>query len=160
AALVSCGPCDEPLPVQIGRYRILGRVGKGGMGRVYRAEDPELRRVVALKVPYFEEPEPKRTEIRHRFLREARAAAALRHDHICPIYDAGEHEGTPYVVMAYVEGQSLAARLQTGGRYEDARQAVTLVRQLAEAVAVLHAHGIIHRDVKPGNILLESETRA
>jgi WD40 repeat protein len=145
----------EPLPAQLGRYRILGRLGSGGMGTVYKAHDPDLQRTVALKVPRFGGPAPAHAVARQRFLREARAAAPIRHPHVCPIHDVGEHDGSPYVVMAYVEGESLAERLAARGRFEDCREAVTLVRQLAEGLAAVHAHGIIHRDLKPGNVLLD-----
>jgi serine/threonine protein kinase/tetratricopeptide (TPR) repeat protein len=150
---------DEGLPRQLGRYRVVGRLGEGGMGQVYRAEDPELGRVVAVKVPRFDGPAAGQAETRQRFVREARAAAAVHHEHVCPIYDVGEHDGTPFVVMAFVDGPSLASRLRECGRYEDMREAVILIRKVAEALEVLHAHGIIHRDLKPGNILLDAEGR-
>jgi type VI secretion system protein ImpC len=148
------------LPGQLGRYRLLGVLGEGGMGTVYKAEDPELRRVVALKVPRFEGPPRQRDPAVQRFLREARAAAQLRHPHVCPIYDVGEADGRPYVVMAYVEGESLAERLEGGRRCDDARQAAALARQVAEALAAVHALGIVHRDLKPGNILLDRAGQA
>src|SRR5262249_55913310 len=144
---LSPAPGVDVPPEQIGRYHILCRLGAGGMGTVYQAYDPQLRRTVALKVPRLGGPSRPPGLLRERFLREARAAAAVRHPHVCPIYDVGEHEDTPYVVMAHVPGQSLAERLALEGRYEDCRQAVTLVRQVAEALAVLHARGITHRDV-------------
>jgi serine/threonine protein kinase len=90
-------------------------------------------------------------------LRDAKATAAVHHPRICPIYDVGEHEGAPYVVMAFVDGPSLASQLAKCGRYEDVREAVYVVGQVAEALASYHAHGIIHGDVKPGNILLDRE---
>jgi hypothetical protein len=124
------------------------------MGRVYRAHDPELDRVVAVKVPRCDGAPVVRAQV-SRFLREARAAARVRHAHVCPIHDVGVYQGQPYVVMAFVEGQSLAQRLKEHGRYEDCRQAVRLVRQVAEALEAVHAHGIVHRDLKPGNILLD-----
>jgi hypothetical protein len=130
------------------------------MGTVYLARDPELNRLVAVKVPRLGRPGEDQGQARQRFLREARTAAAVRHPHVCPIYDVGEHEGQPYVVMAYVEGQSLAQRLEREGRYEDRRQAVALARQVAEALQVVHDHGIVHRDLKPGNILLDQGGRA
>jgi tetratricopeptide (TPR) repeat protein len=148
------------LPRQVGRYRILGRIGEGGMGTVYRAEDPELQRVIALKVPRFDGPERYRATATKRFLREARAAAQVRHPHVCPIHDVGEQEGVPFVVMDYVEGQSLADRLDGQNRYEDPAEAVRLVRQVAEALEAVHAKGLVHRDLKPGNILLDTCGRA
>jgi serine/threonine protein kinase len=143
------------LPARVGRYEILGLLGAGGMGRVYKAHDPQLGRVVAVKVPRFDGPTGTQELRKARFLREARAAAAVRHPHICPIYDVGEEGGLPYVVMAFIEGESLAERLRTRGRYEDPRLAVALTRQVASALEAVHEHGIIHRDLKPGNILLD-----
>jgi serine/threonine protein kinase len=148
------GP-TRSVPETIGRYQLLERLGVGGMGKVYKAYDPQLRRWVALKVPRFDGPEEHQTLGQQRFLREARSAALIRHAHVCPIYDVGEHQGMPYVVMAYVEGQSLAARLAGDRRFEDLQEAAALVRQVAEALEAVHAHGIIHRDLKPGNILLD-----
>jgi serine/threonine-protein kinase len=153
---------DRPAPPpqeQIGRYTILQELGAGGMGVVYKAHDPQLQRDVAIKVPGFEEVGQMSDIARTRFLREARTAAAIRHPHVCPIYDVGEQAGTPYVVMAYVEGQSLAGKLGDG-RLDDLRLAVRLAREVAEALAAVHAHGIIHRDLKPGNILLDGAGHA
>jgi hypothetical protein len=149
-----------PLPEQIGRYHILERLGAGGMGTVYKAQDPQLNRIVALKVPRFDGPPQDVAKRMQRFQREARAAAQVWHPHVCPIFDVGEHEGQPFVVMACVEGQSLAKRLAEKGRYEDVAEAVAVVRQILDALDAVHAHGITHRDVKPGNILLEPGGRA
>jgi predicted Ser/Thr protein kinase len=149
----------EPLPPQIGRYRLLARLGAGGMGTVYKAEDPQLGRVVALKVPRFDGPPQDVARRVQRFQREARAAAQVWHPHVCPLYDVGEHEGQPYVVMAYIEGQSLAERL-AGGGYEDVAEAVGVARQLLDALQAVHARGIVHRDLKPGNVMLDASSRA
>jgi TOMM system kinase/cyclase fusion protein len=144
----------EALPERMGRYRILGRLGTGGMGVVYRAHDADLRRDVAVKAPLFRGSDATRAEARLRFLREARAAASVRHPNVCPIYDVGEDAGRPYVVMALVEGQSLGDRLRRQGRFDSA-PAVALVVVVADALAAVHAAGVVHRDVKPGNILLD-----
>jgi hypothetical protein len=130
------------------------------MGTVYKARDPQLNRVVAIKVPQFEGPPQAVGARRQRFQREARAAAQVCHPHVCPIYDVGEHDGVPYVVMAYVEGQSLTRRLAEGGRYENVGEAVALIRQVLDALEAVHAHRIIHRDIKPGNILIDPTGRA
>ncbi|MBI4615443.1 MAG: serine/threonine protein kinase [Planctomycetes bacterium] len=148
------------VPAAIGRYEILDAIGAGGMGTVYRARDPSLDRTVALKVPRFEGPRAAQDVAASRFLREARAAARVRHPHVCPIYDVGEHEGVPYVVMAMIEGRPLSERLSEEGRFEDPRRAVELALQLAEALAAVHGEGVVHRDVKPQNVLLESGERA
>src|SRR6516165_8964084 len=149
-----------PIPAQIGRYCILGRLGAGGMGTVYKAQDPQLNRIVALKLPRFDGPAHGLVLRVQRFQREARAAASIRHPHVCPIYDVGEHEGQPYVVMAYIEGESLATHLARQGRYENPYQAVNLIRQVLDALETVHSHGIIHRDLKPSNILLDTAGRA
>jgi tRNA A-37 threonylcarbamoyl transferase component Bud32 len=152
-------PPPAPLPERIGRYRIQGSLGIGGMGTVYKAHDPQLDRVVALKVPRFDGPRPERDKRVQRFHREARAAAQVWHPHVCPIYDVGEHDGQPYIVMAYVPGQTLAKHLAAQGRYEDVGQAVALARQVLEALEAVHGCGIVHRDLKPSNILLDAAGR-
>src|SRR5262249_4445341 len=153
-------PSGGQAPVQVGRYRILERLGAGGMGTVYKAQDPQLHRIVAIKVPHFEGPPHAVAPRRQRFQREARAAAPAWHPHVCPLYDVGEHHGHPHVVMAYVEGQSLARRLAERGRYEDVGEVVTLIRQVLDALETVHEHRIIHRDIKPANILIDTKGRA
>jgi hypothetical protein len=147
----------EPLPARIGRYQVESRVGAGGMGVVYRSFDPELRRPVAIKVPRLgtAHADP---ALHARFLREARAAARVRHPYLCPIHDAGECAGRPYVVMEFIDGESLQERLRRGG-YQDARAAALLVLQVAQALQAVHDEGITHRDLKPGNILLDRAGR-
>src|SRR5262249_13906776 len=95
-----------------------------------------------------------------RFLREARAAAQVRHPHVCPIHDVGEQDGVPFVVMEYVEGQSLADRLARGRRYDDPAEAARLVPDVAEALQAVHAKGHVHRARKPGTTLLDTSGRA
>ena len=146
-------------PPQMDRYQILERIGRGGMGTVYKARDAQLRRVIALKVPHFSGSAPDHSQAQQRFLREARSAAAVRHPHVCPIYDVGECHGVPYVVMAYVEGKSLAERLAAGVLYS-CREAVTMARQVAEGLAAVHAAGVVHRDLKPANILIDADGQA
>jgi WD40 repeat protein/tRNA A-37 threonylcarbamoyl transferase component Bud32 len=165
SATVAVSPAPPPLPEtpsatpkHVGRYRILDRLGAGGMGTVYKAHDPQLNRIVAVKVPRFDGPQSLQEQGRQRFVREARVAAGVRHPHVCPIYDVGEQDGVPYVVMAFVEGESLAERLRDRGRFEDCREAVALVRQVGEGLAAVHAVHIIHRDLKPANILLDRAT--
>jgi serine/threonine protein kinase len=147
------------LPDEIGRlgpYRVLARIGVGGMGLVFRAEDPTLRRLVALKVmlPQFTADPMARA----RFLREARAAAAVEHDHIVPIFQVGEDRGVPYLAMPLLKGESLAARLKATGPLP-LFHAVRIAREVAEGLAAAHAVGLIHRDVKPSNIWLEGDLR-
>src|SRR6266699_3817737 len=134
-------------------YSIEGEIGRGGMGVVYMARDERLKRRVAVKVL---PPELAfREEIRLRFLREAETAARLSHPHIVPIHSVGEGpDGLVYFVMAYVDGESLGAKLKRRGRLppDEARR---IMLETADALGAAHALGIIHRDVKPDNILLE-----
>ena len=140
------------LPEQFGRYIILSRLGGGGMGAVYLAEDSQLGRRVALKVPSFGPEEGE--ESRNRFLEEARAAATLDHPSLCPVYDVGEVDGRLYLTMAYIEGKSLAEIVRSEGMPE--RQVAALVGKLAVAMQEAHARGIIHRDLKPANIMIRA----
>jgi predicted Ser/Thr protein kinase len=142
---------SRELPEQFGRYRIVQRLGQGGMGSVYLAEDTRLGRRVALKVPEFKPNDG--PEARQRFLEEARAAATLDHPYLCPVYDAGEIGGRPYLTMAYIEGQSLAALV--GAKGWPARQVAALVGKLALAMQAAHAQKVTHRDLKPANIMIK-----
>ncbi len=110
-----------------------------------------------MKVPQFSGTGEKQTEMRQRFLREARAAAAVDHPFVCKIYDVGEQDGTPFVVMAFIEGPTLADRLTKFRRVSD-RSAVAVTLRIAEALMAVHAHGIIHRDLKPANILMPKDS--
>jgi hypothetical protein len=143
----------------VGRYRLLEKLGAGGMGEVYRGHDPLLDRVVAVKLPYFHGPPEHVARLAQRFQREARAAAQIHHPHVCPVYDVGEHDGQPYVVMAFLPGPSLAQRL-AAGRFEDVGEAVRIARQLLDGLAAVHALGVVHRDLKPGNVLFDAAGRA
>jgi len=135
------------------RYRIEGEVGAGGFGRVYRALDVRLRRVVALKALFVTETSELSAERAMRFLSEARTLARLEHRHIVPVYDAGVEANTPWLAMKLIEGQSLASTLAEQGPLAPAR-AVQLLSQVARALRHAHERGIVHRDVKPANILV------
>jgi serine/threonine protein kinase len=151
---------ETPNPTHIGRYRILGPLGAGGMGKVFKAHDPQLDRVVALKLPHFEGAPDKRQQRLQRFQREARTAAQVWHTNVCPLYDVGEQDGQPYVVMAYIEGRSLEDVLKKQGRFEEVGEAVALVLQVLDGLEAIHAAGLVHRDVKPSNILIDLQGRA
>jgi alpha-L-fucosidase len=142
----------ESMPTQFGRYRIVKELGQGGMGWVYLAEDTELKRQVALKIPKF--PQQQEPELLERFYREAQSAATLHHPNICPVYDIGEHEGTRYITMAYVSGPPLS-QLVGSPKLRSERTIAKLVRKIALGLAAAHGKGILHRDLKPGNILLD-----
>ncbi len=139
-----------PHPAQLGRFEILEVLGEGAFGTVYRARDPQLDREVALKVP--REGVLKTPEDRERFLREAKASATLNHPNICPVHEVGSVDGRDYIVMAYIEGKSLA-RIVKSGKIQ-ARQAASAVRKLALALHEAHLKGIVHRDIKPANIMV------
>src|SRR5215211_8160106 len=147
---------DDPrIGKVIAGYRIEERVGRGGMGVVYRAEHLNLQRRAAIKIiaPDLAESEG----FRERFTREARMAAALQHPNIVTVYDAGEVDGTLYLAMQYIEGNDLAAMLRKDGRLRPYR-AIDVIRQVASALDAAHAQGLIHRDVKPANVLIEGRT--
>jgi hypothetical protein len=144
-------PDPDPLPERIGRYRILRELGRGAMGAVYLAHDSQLDRQVALKAPQFTAADG--PEVRQRFLSEARAAAAIEHPNVCPVYEVGEVDGAPYLTMAYLQGQTLAQLLE-GPTPMPERQAAALVRQLTGALQAAHDRGVVHRDLKPSNIMI------
>jgi serine/threonine-protein kinase len=137
-----------------GRYRLLRTLGHGGMAVVELAEDVELRRTVAIKL--LADGFARDAEIRKRFLREARLAAGLSHPNVVRVYDAGEHEGRPYFVMEYIEGETLADLVRREGPLEPPR-AVELVVQACAGIEAAHVAGLVHRDVKPQNLLMRPD---
>jgi eukaryotic-like serine/threonine-protein kinase len=133
----------------ISRYRIIGPLGKGGMGVVYRAEDLRLNRPVALKFLHHDSISE---SDQRRFLQEARAAAAARHPNICPIYDIDEADGEVFIAMAFLEGETLHRRISRGPL--DPGQAVGIAIQIANGLECAHQLGIVHRDIKGANIMI------
>jgi serine/threonine protein kinase len=146
------------LPEHFGRYRVLKRLGRGAMGTVYLADDTQLGRQVALKVPHFRTAGKSRAPSPHdldRFYREARAAATLDHPNLCPVYEIGQVEGIPYLTMAYIRGRPLSKSIDPD-RPIPPRRAAVVVRKLAKAMEEAHRHGVVHRDLKPSNIMVGS----
>src|SRR5437868_12321071 len=135
---------------RLGPYEIISPLGQGGMGEVYRARDTRLGRDVAIKV--LPQHLSSDRDLKARFEREARAISALSHPHICHLYDIGSQDGTDFIVMELMEGESLADRLRKGPL--PLRQALEVGTQIAEALEKAHKQGIVHRDLKPGNIML------
>ena len=135
---------------RLGPYEMLSAIGAGGMGEVYKARDTRLDRDVAIKVlPPEVSADPGR---RARFLREAKTIASLNHPHICTLHDVGEHDGATYLVMEHITGETLARRLEKGPLALE--QALTVATEIADALTAAHRQGVIHRDLKPGNVML------
>ncbi len=146
---------NNPFPEYLGRYQIVRELGRGAMGVVYEGQDPHIGRRVAIKTAQRElitgpNASP---DLLERFFREARVAGMLNHPNIITVYDAGEQDGTAFIAMEYIDGVDLGSRIAQGPRFS-VQEAVELAATLAEALAFAHEQGVIHRDVKPANILL------
>lgn len=146
----------DEYPTQIGRYAILGVLGKGGMGNVYKARQESLNRVVALKVLPAEF--SRRKEFSQRFLTEAKAVSRLQHANIVQVYDYGEEDGQQFIVMQYVEGRNLGSVLAEK-KTLPLEQVVDFSRQVLRALRYAHRENVIHRDIKPQNILVDDGGR-
>src|SRR5262249_39032557 len=137
---------------RLGKYRILKVLGHGGMGVVYQAEDPELKRMVAIKAML--PGQAASANAGQRFLREAQAMAAIKHDHIVTIYQVDRARGVPFLAMEFLKGEPLAERLEREAKMPVA-EVLRIGREIAQGLAAAHEHGLIHRDIKPANIWLE-----
>ena len=135
---------------KLGPYEILAPAGAGGMGEVYRARDTRLDRTVAVKVLSTRLAD--RPDLQKRFEREARTISKLSHPHICALYDVGQQEGVDFLVMEYLEGETLSHRLHRGPLPPE--QTLKCGIEIAEALETAHRQGIVHRDLKPGNVML------
>lgn len=138
-------------PIGFGRYEILRVLGEGAMGSVYLALDTQLQRQVAIKVPKLDDGDE---DGLHRFYREARTMATLRHPHLCPVFDVGEFGGVHFFTMAYIEGGTLVDYMSKDEGLPE-RQVARLIAKTAAALDAAHKAGIIHRDLKPANILID-----
>ena len=143
------GAC-RVLSENISHYRIIKKLGAGGMGEVYLAEDTKLGRKVAIKSLLSKSISDKRA--RTRLIREARAAAKLDHPNICAIYEVVEDDGHNFIIMQYVQGQTLASRIRKEPL--PLRESLDIASQVADALAEAHSRGIIHRDIKPQNVII------
>lgn len=147
---------DPPVQKQIGRYRVLERLGSGGSGSVWKALDTATNRLVALKIlPEWFAPS---AAARKRFLEEVRITSDLDHPGIVPVFDAGESDGYLYIASAFITGESVTERLKRGPL--TVNHAVEFARQLAESLAHAHERGIVHRDVSASNVMLTADARA
>jgi serine/threonine protein kinase len=142
----------KPQLTQLGRYKITGELGRGAMGVVYKGEDPALDRTVALKTVILSDDAAGKTEYQKRFFLEAKAAGRLSHPQVITVYDFGQEGEIAYMAMEFLKGKELRTRMQEGSI--SVPEAVHIAEQVAEGLGYAHEHGVVHRDVKPSNIML------
>ncbi len=140
----------------ISHYRIVAKLGEGGMGVVYKAEDTKLERTVALK--FLAAHLLNDEEAKERFLREAKAAAALNHPNICPVYEIDEVDGKTFISMAFIDGDTLEERISEGPL--PIKDALDISRQVADGLQAAHTGNVVHRDIKPANVIVSPDGRA
>ena len=145
---------------KIGKYEIISILGKGAMGIVYKAKDPDIDRDVAIKTIRFDliSEKAEKEDMMKRFMREAQAAGKLQHPHIITVYDVGREEDLTYIVMQYIEGESLQSKIATHEEYSIGN-IITMMNNLCSALDYAHDHGVIHRDIKPANILIDEQEK-
>ena len=143
----------QNLPEQVGRYKIERFLGQGGMGRLYLAVDPVIGRQLAIKLIREEVAD---ANLRARFLQEARAAGGLKHPNVVTVFDAGDHEGHPFIAMEYVSGDTLADLIRRALPVPVTTK-LHLIEQLCRGLACAHRNGLVHRDIKPANLMVDRE---
>jgi len=140
----------------VSHYKITAKLGEGGMGVVYKAEDTKLDRIVALK--FLADHLLNDEEAKQRFLREAKAAAALNHPNICTVYEIDEADGKTFIAMEFIEGETIEDRITAGPL--SIKDALDIARQAADGLQAAHEKGVVHRDIKPANILVDAKGHA
>ena len=153
-----CGPDNTTgAPQKLGRYELLGKIGKGGMGVVYRAMDTAIGRMVAIKTILFNDADGRASELRARMVRESQAGGRLSHPNIVAVHDIGQEGDASYIVMEFVEGDTLDKMMRENPSLRSSGEALRIVQDCAAALDYAHSRGVVHRDIKPANIMLQAD---